>query len=93
MTKDSNPGVGNAVAVPGGAEGYGPGMVTAMLGGCLEGVLAQGAEHGRASRAHELRPLAGVEELLVESGPGDLVVGHWLDEHHGQDKGPPAPFH
>jgi len=43
-------------------------------------VLAQGGERRLASSAHELRPLAIVEELLVEAGPGDLPVGHRLDQ-------------
>jgi hypothetical protein len=43
-------------------------------------VLAHGGEQRGAACAHELRPLAGVEELLVEAGPGDLVVGYRLDE-------------
>jgi hypothetical protein len=34
---------------------------------------AQGGEHRRAPRPHELRPFAAVEELLVAAGPATFV--------------------
>ena len=33
------------------------------------------------ARAHEVRPLRGVEELAVEADPLHLLVGHGLDHH------------